>query len=168
MHLSRLDQAYTFKRNSNENNDKMLCNTIYGRLKARKRMCVRIKTHKHTWCVVFYSKRECDVCLLLWFQQRLSESNTVYSTAAQVVFVREPRHFLEYVFIKRRCDPSPCGFSHSPARTVEQCLQSSPPHPPTSSLDSSSCPVCPTSYLVKSVFPPSSLPECTLMEMCLY
>lgn len=44
-----------------------------------------------------------------------------------VVFVAELRHFLQYVFINRRCELSPYGFSQIPVRrTVEASLQTIP------------------------------------------
>lgn len=43
-----------------------------------------------------------------------------------VVFVAELRHFLQYVFINRRCEVSPDGFLQLPVRTVEQSLQTIP------------------------------------------
>lgn len=55
-----------------------------------------------------------------------------------VVFVAKLRHFLHYVFIKRRCEPSPYGFSQIPVRRtaeeeeeeeVQERLETLPQHP---------------------------------------
>lgn len=83
-----------------------------------------------------------------------------------VVFVAKLRHFLHYVFIKRRCEPSPYGFSQIPVRRkaeeeeeveVQERLETLPQHPlPACPLLHPLLSLCVFSLSLSSFFMPQS------------